>query len=354
MRARHVVGIEDDQLGACGVGCLLRALIDLVEEQGLLVDVDESERIGKRRSHRCRANGDDGGTTEEKFERTHLRFPLLAAQTCSAGPIGATGARQTFKRLEYLSTDLIPERPSEGRRRVDPENAGSLLADVAVMVRQLRPEHERISSGEIMALAIDDQLDPAGEHIADFLAGMLDGTFALAVRLDMMDIALQQVAGRIRNNALKRNAFAAPQRVERDQWPRACAEHDRLVVVDLFEHPADIGLQNFDQAVKHGQGWRSLAILDLGQKAFRAVRSCRQRLQRHAPRLAGEAQSRSKPRGIYGGVRFGLRPSPIDFVHPFANHSTVMGQLSREQKTAATDLQVMICQFQPSRASTGF
>ncbi|CAH2402621.1 exported hypothetical protein [Mesorhizobium escarrei] len=262
--------------------------------------------------------------------------------------------RQTFKRLEYLSTNLISQRPSEGRWRVDPKNAGSLLADVAVMMRQLRPEHERIAGGEIMALAIDDQLYPAGKHVADFLADMLDGTFALAVRLDMMDVALQQVSGRIWNDAFERDALAAPQRVERDQWPRACAEHNRLVVVDLFEHPADIGLQNFDQTVKHGQGWRSLAVLDLGQKAFRAVRSCRQRLQRHAPCLPGEAQPRSKPRGIYGGVRFGLRPSPIDFVHPFANHSTVMGQLSREQKAAATDLQVVICQFRPSRASIGF
>src|SRR4051812_17548054 len=104
----------------------------------------------------------------------------------------------------------MPERRSESGRRVDPENARSLLADVAVMMRQLRPEHERIPSSEIVALPIDDQLDPAGQHIPHFLAHMLDRTFALAIGLDVMDIALQQVTVRIRNNAFERNAFATP------------------------------------------------------------------------------------------------------------------------------------------------
>ena len=38
---RIVVGVEDDELGACFIGCLLCAIIHLVEEQGLLIDLDQ-------------------------------------------------------------------------------------------------------------------------------------------------------------------------------------------------------------------------------------------------------------------------------------------------------------------------
>ena len=81
LRARHIVGVEDDQLGAGGIGRLLRALVDLIEEQGLLVDGDEREGIGKRRCLAVEAHGDGGGAACEKFGQTHCGSPFLADQT---------------------------------------------------------------------------------------------------------------------------------------------------------------------------------------------------------------------------------------------------------------------------------
>ncbi len=105
LRARHVVGIEDDQLDAGGIGRLLRPVIDLIEEQGLLVDVDESERIGERRSHGSRAHGNEGGATDEKFEQTHFRFPFSCGPNLVRLVPLALQARGKHSR-EWLSMNL--------------------------------------------------------------------------------------------------------------------------------------------------------------------------------------------------------------------------------------------------------
>ena len=98
LRSRLVVGVEDDQLGAGRIGRLLRAFVDLVEEQGLLVDVDQREGVGKRRARR-EAYGDSCRAAGEKSGQTHCGSPYLRAQPRAAGPIGATGTRQHSRDL---------------------------------------------------------------------------------------------------------------------------------------------------------------------------------------------------------------------------------------------------------------
>ncbi|ENN85598.1 hypothetical protein RHSP_06327 [Rhizobium freirei PRF 81] len=78
LRARHVVGIEDDEIGASLLCRLLGAIIDLIEEEGLLVDRYQSERI---RRHSASAAGKCDGcakrATEQVFLKTHDRSPCF-------------------------------------------------------------------------------------------------------------------------------------------------------------------------------------------------------------------------------------------------------------------------------------
>src|SRR5689334_7184794 len=123
--------------------------------------------------------------------------------------------------------------PSERRRRVDPEDASGLLPDVAVMMRKLGAEDEAVAGRKPVTRRVDDELDLAGQHVADLLAGMLDWAGALAVQGDVVDVALEHVSGRVGDDALQADALAAAQRVERDLGPRALAEDDALVAVHL-------------------------------------------------------------------------------------------------------------------------
>ena len=104
LRARHIVGVEDDQLGAGGVCRLLRAFVDLVEEQGLLIDVDEREGVGKRRTRR-EAYGDGCRAAGEKSGQTHCGSPYLRP-TWSGCSHGATGTSNHSRDLNGCQCDL--------------------------------------------------------------------------------------------------------------------------------------------------------------------------------------------------------------------------------------------------------
>ena len=67
LRGGIVVGVEDQQLGAGGVGGGLGALVHLVEEQGLLVDLDEREGLGVLRGGGA-GEADEGGSGEGERE----------------------------------------------------------------------------------------------------------------------------------------------------------------------------------------------------------------------------------------------------------------------------------------------
>ena len=87
LRARHVVGVEDDELVAARVRRLLGAVVDLVEEQSLLVDRDE--RIGARLRRRgSRQNHRQGSPAQQHRGQAHLRSPLKAQCDTSSGMIG--------------------------------------------------------------------------------------------------------------------------------------------------------------------------------------------------------------------------------------------------------------------------
>ena len=57
--AWNIVGVEDNEFGASSVRGLLRAFVDLIEEQRLLIDRHERERIGEggRADSKCDGDG---------------------------------------------------------------------------------------------------------------------------------------------------------------------------------------------------------------------------------------------------------------------------------------------------------
>ena len=125
------------------------------------------------------------------------------------------------------------------------------------------------------------------------------------------------MAGRIGNDAFERDALAAPQRVERDQRPRAGAEHDALVAVDLLEHPADIGIR----APRPGDAASAATATPCRSRSSTSrlseqLAASASALQRHAAYLARELEPRSQPARRCGIFATRSRLSRLDFIHP--------------------------------------
>ena len=79
-------------------------------------------------------------------------------------------------------------------RRVHPEHPRPARADVAVAVRQVVFEEERIAGRERVRDGVDRQLDLALDDIADRLALVRDRVLLVRVGLDDVDVALEEVA----------------------------------------------------------------------------------------------------------------------------------------------------------------
>src|ERR1700761_5272015 len=83
---------------------------------------------------------------------------------------------------------------SKTRRRVHPQHAGDATAIIDVGVRALRTEVETVAFAQLIAAVVDGQLDGTIEHVAEFLAFMLQGASAAATGLDVVDVTGKQVA----------------------------------------------------------------------------------------------------------------------------------------------------------------
>ena len=83
----------------------------------------------------------------------------------------------------------------------------------------VRTEDEGVAGGQPVALAVDDELDAAGQDIADLFALMRDRPRAAAAGGDVVDIALQQMHVAERDDPFQRDAFAAMARIEGNHRP---------------------------------------------------------------------------------------------------------------------------------------
>ena len=77
----------------------------------------------------------------------------------------------------------------------------------------LRAKTERIASRELIRLVAEEQLDLAGNHVANLFALVRDQAKTLPARRDDVNIALEQVSLRVRDHALHQDAIPAPDRV---------------------------------------------------------------------------------------------------------------------------------------------
>ena len=91
---RLVVGVEDHQLDAVLVGGGLGPVIDLVEEQGLLVDGDECDRLRLRSRHSKRAGG-QRHESQALYRCLHERFSIDSLHARSRVAINFAGAEHT-------------------------------------------------------------------------------------------------------------------------------------------------------------------------------------------------------------------------------------------------------------------
>src|SRR5262245_36217330 len=93
---------------------------------------------------------------------------------------------------------------SEGWRRVDPDDAHILLGRIAVGVRPLRPEVERIARLQPVRLAADRQLQLAFHDIAELLARVRTRAEAGAAGMQRDQEGLHQVRAAERHEVLGR------------------------------------------------------------------------------------------------------------------------------------------------------
>src|SRR5664279_959030 len=114
---------------------------------------------------------------------------------------------------------------SESGRRVDPPDTGKGLARIAVTVRQHAAEIERVAGTQPVHVAAQLQLQHAFNEIAGFFSRVADLLVTAGVRLDDMDIALQQLALRAHDDPFELDRAARTGRREADDRPVARALH---------------------------------------------------------------------------------------------------------------------------------
>ncbi|CAK7258126.1 transposase [Shinella sp. WSC3-e] len=172
-------------------------------------------------------------------------------------------------------------------------------------MRNARAEAETVAGFEAEGVAVEGQFDDAGEDIADLLALVRDGLPALSAHFQVVDVALEEMAVLVGNDAFEHQAArGALVPVEGDERTRALAENDGFVVGRLVEEPADVGFEHLHDAMDHREGGQDLAVFHLRQETLRAFAAFGEFLQRQALHLPCEPQPDAEAR------RYD-RPAPI-------------------------------------------
>ena len=148
-------------------------------------------------------------------------------------------------------------------RRVDPDDPRFVCPHVAIIVGEIGFEEEGIAWGHQVGGVIDGQLDRSRHEIADSFALMRDEVDFLAAGRDHMNIGLEQVASRHRDQSLIGHAGAAAERVDRHLQPLLRPLH-QFVLVDLeSEERCHVAIQGMHHLVEHRERRHDLASLDL-------------------------------------------------------------------------------------------
>ena len=194
---------------------------------------------------------------------------------------------------------------SEGDGRIDPENAGLAIASVAVTMRQVTGKMEGITGRQAVGLLTDGKLDTSGEHVAHFLAWVLDQTITGHTGRHNVDVALQQATLLQMSDALQADIAVLVAFDETLYWALTGAQY-RLIGLPFFRRQGrDIAAQRPGQAVQHGQRRRCCIVFQLGDQALRATSGTCHLLERQPGDFARMAQAYAKAGQAVGVLGFG-------------------------------------------------
>src|ERR1700753_2170611 len=112
------------------------------------------------------------------------------------------------------------------RRRLHPHHAGDATAIIDVGGRALRAEVETVAFAQLIAAVVDSQLDGTIEHVAEFLAFMLQGASAAATGLEVVDVPEKQVPAAGRDQRSEPCSPAPAELSRLNSWPLASAQDD--------------------------------------------------------------------------------------------------------------------------------
>src|SRR6476659_1761420 len=170
-------------------------------------------------------------------------------------------------------------RNSEGRWRIHEQNSRRTLAAVPVAMTDLRAETERIASRELIRLVAEEQLDLAGNHVANLFALVRDQTETRPARRHDVDIALEQMPLCVRDDAFYQDPMPPPHWIHLNSRSLACACYNRGVFFLPREQLSEAYIPHQTELVQHLQRGLDLVVFDLGNEAFRAAGCVRNVLQ---------------------------------------------------------------------------
>jgi hypothetical protein len=189
------------------------------------------------------------------------------------------------------------------RRRINPYDSGHARPRIPVGVTKNRAEEERILGIGQVGHPAYRQFELPFQHQTELFAPMLNRVLATALRLNNMDIGLQQRSLAKWDQPFVFDALAPAQGVDFKDRAPSVPKDNIAIGGRAAKKGCQINIKRMGDSLQGGERGHRAVGLDLRQHALRAAGDIGKSLLAHPLGETGVANTGSKQQGLNGGIR---------------------------------------------------